>query len=895
VADYPQIVRGPLDLSRLTCLKAQYQSDRYERYQSHLLISADATPLEFACTTLVGGAAGARQPFPYPRYGLMVQSLREDGTWTDPVERGSYTVAGTATDATVTLTLGDEPDGPALLRLQPYDANGAPVPNSSHCPPFLVTIDRRCKADLHPYEFKQFGSFEWFHVAPEWQYVVIPRSLRLTEPRSFPLQKRQGQDFNTALTPEDLVRVNLAIPDETTMLTPRRMGFRTLRPDPERPGVEREIWVDADVQGYYQQDWFRDYSRIKVLDGARGVCTAQQINTLWIGHATAVYNVTPHSMRITNGDGYTRTLYGLRHKRPGYWAQRKADWWNDSNVEVVGDWFDENGNPLERRYCFLWECWGICFDWRTTVHDEHTTIGLWHPHEVGKPIVNYACDRHGWVLRAEFDGRDPARVQGMQAPWKPVRVQRWIKANDPWTVKMVGNVLYVWERGLHRISKWNADTREYLGDEAANPQAATLGKIDDSQRRWAGAGVTACRAQWMVAPEGGDVLDGYIYMGSFATQQVIRWKLGQYPATREVVCEPNCTGKSRYVYVTVLDGTAGPRGYVMTSTWAEANFGRSQIFVANPGVSATSGRTLTHRREWIWQRLGYGTASGGATSSGLGGRTITMGYTMAGDARNGRIANTSSENGIACWFKRQPQDPAPVDDARARIGRQYFNRYWALLFNDFGYQTEYDLPLPWGVNADMDLFLEANGHIKPGTTPYKWPLAPDIKNVRFDLDGAQVTVSADVAGATSVKVNGQVVTLPHTMPIPADRKVTIAAFGAGGRAEMPFLIDEPAEEDPKVIAELEAEVQKLTQDLATAQQQAATEKARADSCVLQVQTLTQERDAAQAEVTSVTHARDALEQQLNTVVERCETLTTRAAESSILAQQIVTKLQPAGG
>ena len=77
------------------------------------------------------------------------------------------------------------------------------------------------------------------------------------------------------------------------------------------------------------------------------------------------------------------------------------------------------------------------------------------------------------------------------------------------------------------------------------------------------------------------------------------------------------------------------------------------------------------------------------------------------------MATASMVEGVKLISKSMPGD-RPMSAAALRGQVEYRQKSLHMVHgeNGFGY---YDLPLPWGVSADIDAFLEFNGHTKETT------------------------------------------------------------------------------------------------------------------------------------------------------------------------------------
>jgi hypothetical protein len=650
----PTINRVPLNLAAIVCLRAQYATSRYQRYKVHT-DQAGTIAAKFGLTDLAGG--GARKPFGYPKYGLLING----------VERATYTrsAAGTETEGTFTGALGDEADGPVLTQIVAYDASGARVASPTEClMPYWVWVDRQGKAKDCPDVIVDTGSFSWTHVAPVYAWARIPKTAlgNLTKP----LPSRVPVPSDTALDATKIARVDRV---------PVEVG------EAYRPTItDSGITVMDDLQPYFNDDMTRAWSQLPLVDGIRGACSAAMVTFLRFGRNRKLYGCDPFSFWVIDETGTKRTLIGQRMTTAEYWVDTKS---GPSRVETVGNW--DASIPEKER--FPWECWGMCWDPRTLALDPNAApIGGEQPHAGAGPVA-YLSDRHGYLLKVQFDGHNHAT---------PAIVTRVAAFNDLWGLDWdpATNTIIGAERGAHRIVRIDPATGkvlEVLVDASASAKLVTL-VANTHEYKWA-AGTTQAQidAAPGIAPELIVIQDGYLYFTSIAMRAVRRINLATKAV--ELCCRPTFNANSHFSYIALSDGTFGPRGTIFHTSYSNGFFGRAQAFLP------VAGGGLTHSKVWGWQ------GSGSAIVQGSGGHWEAMEYAIAVAVGEGMLAQGNSNQGIATFMQADPVLDVKPDAARAARGMAYWKQQcYPLIWGPYGYgYTRY--PLPLGENADCDYWL----------------------------------------------------------------------------------------------------------------------------------------------------------------------------------------------
>ena len=693
----PDIVSAPLDVAALTADVFQYAGGRYFRYKELLVFTSGTISLKFQVSNFASGG-GINLSFGYPSYALRVRSVLPNGTLGPSNLRAQYTRFGTERVGTLLGAFGNEPDGPCMLEIIGVDSAGNGTSLISHG----AYIDRSGGAMNHPMTLLQNCSRDWESLAtmnPPWpivyQYAIAPKAMVSTT-RVTPLSPRLGAPFNTAVRAAGITRIEYSISGD---------GVGTAA------AITKSGIVTTEArQNYAFSDVMAKAPRLPLLDGDRGTCTTPYTTDLQWGRNGKLYGANPWQAWVMDAAGHKRTLYGIRHRYPPVWSEASLD---GPEVEVVGDW--DASIPATERHA--WESWGAAWDMRSLLPiDDAAPIPpgeTEHPH-IGAGPVQFRTDRHGYVLRVQFDGHSHAT---------PAKIQRWVQCDDPWGIFYLNGKIYVSERGKNRISIWSADNpNQYLGYLIADPTAASLGAINQQTRRWAGAPKATCRQHPIVAPEGLRYLDGYVYWGSFAQGEVRRIPLAGGPV--EVVCRPITGDNSNYVYLDFSDGSFGPRGTIFLTTWENANNGRPQAFLPIAGQDR-DGTLCTHTcfvtaanpknppvnsALWTWQ--GFATN----VLQGPGGQWISDSYASAvavgrvstssrpDDPTFGALACSSAAGNVSVYVQTDPAvDGAPPDYAKAIRGGNYYRAKHQLVHGPWCAGP--DLPLPWGEDPDCDYFM----------------------------------------------------------------------------------------------------------------------------------------------------------------------------------------------
>jgi hypothetical protein len=336
-------------------------------------------------------------------------------------------------------------------------------------------------------------------------------------------------------------------------------------------------------------------------------------------------------------------LLGRRHK------DIASQWESWQETELVGDF---SSIPEARRD--LHECWKFLWDPESLRTDPNAPpVNGEQPHIVGPRA--WLTDAFNRVLEGRFHPtvRDTPPV-----------VREFITGlSDPWSIAIHGRVLYISERTAHRISKWDADTGEFLGVLLQGLPMSTL--VNRFMNRT--APLADIRANGIcVGPEDLQIYGDDLYFGSGAMAQIIKVNLLTGERTVHLnISELEPQEKRGFVKFQIN------QGITFYSTWALSNNGFARAYMADG-------------RHWD-----YSVGS-------------TLGYpsSMAVDLAKGRIYLGSSAYGLTLISLALPTD-APIDSAKFSRGKKSFekkglhithapvNTPWPTLTDDERYYVEW--------------------------------------------------------------------------------------------------------------------------------------------------------------------------------------------------------------
>lgn len=503
------------------------------------------------------------------------------------------------------------------------------------------------------------GSFDVFHgVGGPSAWTIVPAKF---EPTLVPLAPCAPQPFSNVLPPSQLYR---------EYLVPMKGDVDILRSVKSVEGVVHSF----NQQSYAYASLVNQLPSTSLLDGPRGRGSLGFVTHLMPSErpdSQKIYFSDPWRIGRIDADGTITTLAGYRHggaipgdKRP-----------NLSALELVGDW-----SQCPAQYTGFHEVWGWTWDGRTLATDPNAApIGGEQPHTGLGPVVYVANTRKGCINKLQFNGHDRSAPVKVTAPFAGL--------DDPWDCVALDGVLYVAERGKHRIVAYDLDTGAFLRVVISG---AALSHVDASRFVIRDASIATIRAQPCVSPEGLFIQDGWLYFGSFAMQQVKRVHLTT--GAVEVVGVPSFDGNSRFVKFALSDGTFMPRGTAFCTTWSSEHFGMPEAIL--PGGTKVP--------------LSNAFSSDKAISQGRGGWWEAMGYAAAVGCGKGWLFFGTSIEGVARMRQALPSDPAIDYDLYRQGYKEWFDRGLdkAYGFHGFGY---YGLAAPAGLSPAIDCYLQVNG------------------------------------------------------------------------------------------------------------------------------------------------------------------------------------------
>jgi hypothetical protein len=696
-----------INLSSVVHFEPQYFSSRYEREQRHVRITENTYQVMLAKTDIAAGGVTAGLSFSASSYNVHVST---DPNILGPVG-GTYTRVGTERRGSVTITFTNEPDGPIFLTV-------VPSTTSTECyPKWGCYLDRNGQAGESLYTIFQSYSYDW--VSSKYNHVcerVLKTELGNT---TKPIVPRAAVPFSTALSYTQISRED------------RVPNYHV----PHRPITTVNGIVGSECSQPY--DWaplIASYPTLPLLDGPRGIGTAGYLTFLRYGRNAKLYFCDPWRFGVIDAAGTVKTLLGFRHSVAPYWDDPQTH-------HVVGDW--DSSIPISAR-CAL-ECWGQAWHIPTVGLDNGATpIGGEQPHVFIGP-VSFFSDRNGFVLKAQFNGGGPAAQSffGNTDRDAPPKVTRHFAANDPWGLDTDGaDTIFVAERGLNRISKWNANTGAFLGVLVSG---ANLGYMLD--RVWkpnVGVTLAQIRAQPCVAPEGLVYQDGYVYWGSLAQKEVRRVNVstGVVEVVRQI--EGMLDGNSKFVFISLSDGTFGPRGTVFVSSWSALTNGRAHGFV--PTAGTVGGVAVTHSVWWDWHRYGKG------VEQGPGGQWEAMGYATCSTVGHGRIAVGSSNNVVSEYLKREASETNPDMTKMVNGFNHFMSKGYNIVHGEYGHGW-INRPLPWGENADMDYWFSKHGHSQGASPDVQPPVAPTDPLTLFSTEWTPSMYTVTLRGNTGSRTD----------------------------------------------------------------------------------------------------------------------------------------------
>lgn len=621
------IVTRQLDLKRLVIFREYLDGSPYERFQRLTLLTGSRAVILFKAYDLSAG--GQARSFAATRYRLLV----------DGVEAAIANVTPGTSNSSFSLDLSNVAEGWHELDIA-SDAGET-------CPQWVCYVQKGVTPihqDRMPVVLGSYGLVG----ARDGKHRLAWVPSRFN-PVQGPLRLRQYPNFSTVLPRSALVQTELV----------------PLRPDDiHRPNLSASGVLNSfNGQAYFWSGLIAKAPAVSLLDGPRGVGNVVMATHLMVGRIGQVYFSDPWRVGRVDPDGTVTTLAGYRHRNP---PRHTIDQIND--IELVGDW---SSVDISRRG--FREIWGLAWDARSlSVNEQAPPIpnnGILEKPHVSGPRMFVADSQNNRICVLTFAADSHAT---------PVVVSEFITGlADPWDVVYADGVIYVSERGAHRIVAYDATSGLLLRVVVAGLPLATLDQIHVARRT---APLDTVRAQPCVAPEGLAYMDGWLYFGSLSMAQIRRVNLAT--GALEVASVPYVDNNSNFVKIAVSDGSFYPRGYVFNCTWANIAYGRPQ------GVDV------------------------GLNSAGVGPGApwATFGYASAVGVGQGRMVCGSSAEGLLVISKALPSDATIGAAAYAAGASAYLSRGLQLTHGPAGWGY-YGLPVPRGLTPEIDTYLAAHGNV----------------------------------------------------------------------------------------------------------------------------------------------------------------------------------------
>jgi hypothetical protein len=472
-------------------------------------------------------------------------------------------------------------------------------------------------------------------------------------PRPRPLPMRNPPPLLAPVKPEDV---------HTAQLVPVKYGDE----------YRFERTAAGGLSAFCRQDYpYNDMTRpvpiTAHLDGPRGVGALSMTTHISPGRNGKWYVTTAHRFCRVTAAGHITTLAGWVDDSP-------PDQWEVTprRGRLVGDW---SAIPPERHG--FKELWGMAWDERTLLINEDAapipTEGNEKPHIVG-PVCFLSDSQNGRIIKLEF----PATFHG-----EPKVTEFIVGLADAWDVVYADGVLYVSERGSHRIAAYDATTGAYLRTVV---QGRALAVVDKNREVRPLAPLAERRLEPCVAPEGLFWQDGWLYFSGVAQGDVRRVRPDG--SGLEVLFTYPIDGNTLFAKIAVGNESCMP-GAVAVARWSPGDGGMARIVLAD--------------RATVWP-IGAHVA---AARKG-GGWPHHYVYASAVAFGPGGIAVGGANEGLQVISRRLPDEPVITE--AARLGEKEWRDSGLIMpFGEAGF-GQFDTPLPWGKSPNIDAYLIQHGH-----------------------------------------------------------------------------------------------------------------------------------------------------------------------------------------
>lgn len=534
------------------------------------------------------------------------------------------------------------------------------------------------------------GTFDIVHGSKPhwWGACVIPGDQEArTAPLSRPmpelpkaLRVENGQVIRESEIPEIILTPATA---SQTILVPRKKG------DTHRFQLDKHGILNTGARHGYYLDWIYDKPFMPLLDGPRGQGTITCMTSLEIDSTGGIFGTDGFRIVRVWPDGRVQTRAGWRH------VNAVSD-----EMELVGDWSAVKGPKGFK------ELWG------STWHEDSlntnnnlpwvpisdTDLSTKPPHP--GPVILFVADtRNNRICKVEFAPDGASTIMGVH-DIEP-KITEWITGlSNPWKVRFYQGNLYITERTKNRITVYSANEPEtYISTVVSGPSQDWF-KLDTRQqvRRLSSMSLSESRLYDCFAPEGMVIFEKSpgqveLYWGSYGSLEIKKVNLSTGEISTIWDMEDIFGGNDRFVNFEIAkDSTVTDRGNLLISTWGRCVFLNPKTGVhlsppyhywRDPNVDGSQ-----IKQYWIES------------------------YPSAACVGSGRFAISMPHEGINIIHSRILTDTR-TDLNRYELGEKKYNDAGFKLMHQEGGYSNHILLLPWGVDPDIDFYLEKNNHKKP--------------------------------------------------------------------------------------------------------------------------------------------------------------------------------------
>jgi hypothetical protein len=628
--EFPTVTKHLLNLSRVVCFEQWSTADRYNRYEMLLRVSGSAE-VRFHAVNFAGG--GSPLDLGVGTYKLLV-----DGAQVATCDVPSGTRVGTFRFSTAGLAHGRH-----VAALVPLAGETAPEMD--------LWVDHGEAAYQQDFIPVRNGTFEVALGGQQYMTALIPAD-RKPDPKGWPIAPRKAVPFTHFAGPAEL---------HSTMLLPANSPM-------DRPSLTKEgFLVGAGQQAYIWTNTTEVIPDLPRHDGPRGLGLVHGLTFMRFDRHGGIYGLDSHSIVRISPDGTVKRRAGFVHDYPpSYYA-------DPQKLRRLGHW----DMPIEQAQ--FRHPWGFAWDPSTLVLDEVTDpIDGEQPHLSG-PVMYVANTGMRRIDKVQFNPRDREEPA----------ITAHVTNVDAWFCGVWNGALIVADRNKSTVSAYDlVIPNKLLSVIHQGPQTATFNP--DNWLALTSHPLSMSRAYPGIAhPEGGDILDDELFLGTWSQGQVRALNLKDGRVRTHVQDVTRGSGAD-YVQVSVAqeDGF-GPRGSLVTASWTVTHFGAPQLFKPDG-------------TPWGFARFSYAPVGKG----GQGWDTLS--YSSAACIGKHGLAYCGAGEGVRLITLAQAGD-VEVDHERYRAGRiAYAARGLNLTHGQLG-MSVYGYPPPFGLSADIDYFLSVNG------------------------------------------------------------------------------------------------------------------------------------------------------------------------------------------